>query len=134
MQQLNIYDFLNENINNNSTAVKKSFSQLKKDLKIGVQVKTLVNNIKPEYKNEIRIISKIQTNGIAFRCIRNGKQTDSHLWWQKAANYEYINNIFKVYDDNKNLLFEYEILEPQEQPKTTGIKQLFNVLTANNLI
>lgn len=134
MQQMNIFDYLNENINNNSAAVKKSFAQLKRDLQPGVQVKTVINNCKPEFNNEIRKISKVQTNAICFECIRNGKQVNSYLWYPKAKDIEYIGNTFKIYDNGK-LIFEYEILDTiQEQPKTKGIQHLFNVLAANGLM
>ena len=89
---------------------KKSFSQLKKDLKVGVKVKTVVNEIKPEFTGEIREISIVQTNAIAFKCIRNGVETNSWLWWLKAKNYEYEDNTFKCFDDNGNVLFIYEIM------------------------
>jgi len=92
----------------------KSFSQLKKDLKVGVTVRTIRNNCKPEMTGEIRTISKVQTNAIAFKR-SDGK--DSWLWWGKANNYEYENNNIKVYDEpskyndfKRTLVFEYEIL------------------------
>ena len=90
--------------------MKKSFSQLKKDWKVGVKVKTVVNEIKPEFTGEIREISIVQTNAIAFKCIRKGVETNSWLWWQKAKNYEYEDNIFKCYNDKHELEFIYEIM------------------------
>ena len=110
MQQMNIFDYLNENINNNSATVKKSFAQLKRDIQIGVHVKTITNIYKPEFNNEIRKISKVQTNAICFECIRNGKQVNSYLQYPKAKDIEYTNNIFCIYDDDKQLIFKYEIL------------------------
>ena len=91
--------------------MKKSFAQLKRDLQVNIKVKTIQNIFKQEFINEIRTISKVQSNAIAFKCIRNGKETNSWLWWQKASNYEYTDNTFKIFDDNKNLVFEYEILK-----------------------
>ncbi len=134
MQQMNIFDYLNENINNISAAVKKSFAQLKRDLQPGVQVKTVINNCKPEFNNEIRKISKVQTNAICFECIRNGKQVNSYLHYPKAKNIKYTNNIFCIYDDDKQLLFEYEIIKYIPEAQTEGIKELFSVLAYNDLI
>ncbi len=134
MQQTTIFEFLKENINNNSAAVKKSFAQLKRDLQIGVHVKTITNIYKPEFNNEIRTISKVQSNAVCFSCVRDNKQVNSCLWYPKAKDIEYIGNTFKIYD-NGTMIFEYEILDAiQEQPKTKGIQDLFNVLTANGLM
>lgn len=90
--------------------MQKSFSQLKKDLKVGVKVKTITNNLKPDFNGEIREISIVQTNVIAFKCVRNGKEVNSWYWWGKTKDYEYEDNIFKCYDENHNLEFEYEIM------------------------
>jgi len=96
----------------------KTFSQLKRDLQKGVKIRTILNNLKPEFNGEIRTIKTVQTNAVSFECVRNGRETESWLWWGKAANYEYEGNIFKVYDNpmehnnfKRELLFEYEIME-----------------------
>ena len=101
----------------------KTFSQLKKDLHVGVLVKTINNYIKPERNGQVRKIAKVQSNAIAFELpIEEQKpnlwgqvQTMSWLWWDKASCYEYDENIFKVYhftDANEKILdFIYEILE-----------------------
>lgn len=86
----------------------KTFAQLKRDIKEGSLIKTILNNIKPEKNGEIRKIGKVQSNAIAFETIK-GKL--SWLWWGKASQYEYEGNIFKVFDNNKNLCFVYEIME-----------------------
>lgn len=93
----------------------KTFSQLKKDLQLGVKVKTILNNCKPEMNGQVREIGKVQTNAIAF--LRADNQL-SWLWWGKASDYEYEGNIFKVYDEpraynnfTRNLLFVYEIVK-----------------------
>lgn len=88
----------------------KSFSQLKRDLQVGTKVKTIFNTYKPELNDEVREISITQTNAIAFKCIRNNRETNSWLWWAKAKNYEYEDNIFKCYNDNHELEFVYEIM------------------------
>ena len=86
----------------------KSFMQMRRDLQVGVIVKTIVNNIKPEREGEVRKISRVQTNAIAFKNPLNNQE--SWLWFGKASNYEYDGKTFKVFDDNKELLFEYEII------------------------
>ena len=92
----------------------KTFAQLKRDLQVGVKVKTITNYVKPEMEGQIRPIGKVQTNAIAF--LREDNKL-SWLWWGKANNVEYENNIFKIYEDPANwngqkrtLVFVYEIL------------------------
>ena len=46
--------------------VMKSFSQLKKDIKVGTMIETILNNYKPERNGQIRKVAKVQTNAIAF--------------------------------------------------------------------
>ena len=95
--------------------MKKSFNQMKKDLHVGVKVKTIHNFIKPEKDGAVREIAKVQTNAIAFK--DNTPSGLSWLWFAKAGNYEYEDNIIKVYDDpasynnyQRTLVFEYEII------------------------
>lgn len=93
----------------------KTFAQLKRDLQVGVKVKTLVNNCKPEMEGQVRPVGKVQTNAIAF--VRDDEKL-SWLWWPDTAkNIEYDNNIFSVYEkpnkynnQQRTLLFTYEIL------------------------
>lgn len=94
----------------------KTFAQLKRDIKEGSKIKTVLNNIKPEKNGEIRKVGKVQSNAIAFEIepklnIWGQTVNLSWLWWGKASQYEYENNIFKVFDENKNLCFIYEIME-----------------------
>lgn len=99
----------------------KTFAQLKRDLVKGTTIKTIYNHFKPERNGEIRKIGKVQKNAIAFeipqeqqvKSIWGEIQTLSWLWWTKASNYEYEENIFKVYDEvngKKELSFIYEII------------------------
>ena len=46
--------------------MKKTFAQLKKDLKEGMEIKTVLNNIRPERNGQVRKIVKGQTNDIDF--------------------------------------------------------------------
>ena len=92
----------------------KSFSQLKRDLKVGTVIKTIKNFIKPEKEGEIRQIGKVQTNAIAF--LRDDGRL-SYLWWQGASCVEYEGDTFKVYDPasrsnnyQKTLAFIYQII------------------------
>lgn len=80
--------------------MKKSFNQLKKDLKKGTKVKTIKNIVRPENEGEIREISIVQTNAIAFK---RADGRDSWLWWTKAGDYEYEDNTFKVYTPETKL-------------------------------
>ena len=99
----------------------KSFSQLKRDIKKGTTIKTILNVWKPEKNGQTRKVGIVQTNAIAFEIpkeeqkenLRGEIQTLSWLWWGKASQYEYENNIFKVYDEIKGervLSFVYQIL------------------------
>ena len=94
----------------------KTFAQLKRDLQVGVKIKTITNNCKPEKNGEIREIVIAQTNAIAFKR-DDGKP--SWLWWPKQAStyIEYEGDIFRIYeapnswnDNKKTLIFVYEII------------------------
>ena len=99
----------------------KTFAQLKRDIKEGTRIKTILNTYKPDKNGQIRKVAKVQTNAIGFEIpeeqqTRNifGKiQTISWLWWGKASQYEYEGDTFKVYDEykgNRILSFIYQIL------------------------
>jgi hypothetical protein len=93
----------------------KTFAQLKRDLQVGVKVKTIFNACKLERNGEVRSVAKKQTNAIAF-LTSEGKE--SFLWWPKTASLvEYEDNTFKLYvepnqwnDNQRTLVFVYEIL------------------------
>ena len=100
----------------------KTFSQLKRDIKEGTKIKTILNTYKPEKNGQIRKITAVQTNAIGFE-IPEEQQTInpitkqvnkiSWLWWGKASQYEYDGDTFKVYDECKGdriLSFIYQIL------------------------
>lgn len=88
--------------------MKKTFNQLKKDLQVGVMVKTIANNIKPEMNGQVRAIGKVQSNAIAF--LREDNKL-SWLWWGKASEYEYEDDTFKVYSqDHSEIYFIYQIV------------------------
>ena len=100
----------------------KTFSQLKRDIKEGTKIKTILNTYKPEKNGQIRKITAVQTNAIGFE-IPEEQQTInpitkqvnkiSWLWWGKASQYEYDGDTFKVYDECKGdriLSLIYQIL------------------------
>lgn len=93
----------------------KTFAQLKRDIKEGTIIKTILNTYKPEKNGQIRKITAVQTNAIGFE-IPEEQQTInkiSWLWWGKASQYEYEGDTFKVYDEykgNRILAFIYQIL------------------------
>lgn len=74
----------------------KSLAQLKRDIKVGTVIKTITNNIKPEKNGQVRKVAKVQTNAIVFEDLMHDSKL-SWLWWEKAGNYEYEGNTFKVY-------------------------------------
>lgn len=99
----------------------KTFAQLKRDIKEGTTIKTILNNYKPDKNGQIRKVGKVQSNAIAFEIpkedqkpdLRGEIQTLSWLWWGKANQYEYENNVFKIYDEIRGervLSFIYEII------------------------
>jgi hypothetical protein len=96
--------------------MRKTFAQLKRDLQVGVKVKTLYNYCKPEKEGEVRTVGKQQTNAICFDL---GEGRLSYLWWPEKAsqNVEYEDNVFKVFDapakwnnNTRTLAFAYEII------------------------
>ena len=100
----------------------KTFAQLKRDIKEGTTIKTILNTYKPEKNGQIRKITAVQTNAIGFEIpeeqqtinpITKQINTISWLWWGKASQYEYEGDTFKVYDEykgNRILSFIYQIL------------------------
>ena len=101
--------------------MKKTFAQLKRDLKVGTKVKTILNRFKEEKNGEIRRIALTQSNAIAFEIPAHtdcfGRTQDkSWLWRDKANCYDYKDNIFKVYhfeNEERVLDFIYEIMEEE---------------------
>lgn len=66
-------------------------------------------------------MGKVQSNAIAFEIPKEDQKSDfrgeiqtlSWLWWGKANQYEYENNVFKIYDEIRGervLSFIYEII------------------------
>ncbi|MDD3085423.1 MAG: hypothetical protein PHU32_06065 [Candidatus ainarchaeum sp.] len=90
--------------------MKKTFAQLKRDLKVGVKVKQIKNEIWGTINDEIREISKVQTNAVAFRTNKNGKIIDSWLWLpESASEVDYQDDVF--YFKSNNLMIGYKIIK-----------------------
>lgn len=90
--------------------MKKTFAQLKRDLKVGVKVKQTKNEIWGTINDEIREISKVQTNAVAFRTNKNGKTVDSWLWFPKSVSeVDYQGDTF--YFKSNNLMIGYKIIK-----------------------
>ena len=92
----------------------KSLSQLKRDIKVGTVIKTVINNIKPEKNGQVRKVAKVQTNAIVFEDLMYDSKL-SWLWWGKASDYEYEENTFRVFHtdlrtNEKVLDLVYEII------------------------
>lgn len=100
----------------------KTFAQLKRDLKVGTIVKTVLNNCKPEMTGEIRKIQVVQSNAIAFER-KEDSSRPSWLWWPKASEIEYDGDTFKVYaapaswnNNTRTLEFIYQIIQDEPKP------------------
>lgn len=100
----------------------KSLAQLKRDLKVGTILKLKENYIKPERSGKRFIISKVQTNAIAYVEIDDKNEIiDNRLFWlwhpSRAIYVEYTDNKFKIFNEyTKNLDFEY-IIESEVEVK-----------------
>ena len=86
-----------------------NLSQLKKVIKVGTKIIRVKSGISRKGIDEIRIVNKVQTNGIYI--------DGSWLEYQKSKDYEfYNNNEFSVYLPNEqhieeNLVGLYKILD-----------------------
>lgn len=86
----------------------KSFSQLKKDLQTGTQLKVIFHAIRPEQVGKIKTISKTQTNGIYTTNPEIFDGRPSWLELPSASLVEYFDNQFIIYDIGKRDLNEVE--------------------------
>lgn len=95
--------------------MKKSFSQLKKDLVIGDNLKCLIHNVKPERVGSVSTISKKQTNAIAT--LRDNK--DCWLYYPTGSNLvNYEDNIFTIYEPG------LRNLTPEERKHVETMREL----------
>ena len=82
--------------------MRKTFAQLKRDLKEGVKVKMIkreVNGKEEKAITEEREISIVQTNAVAFKTLlHDGTVGNSWLYFPKASQVEYIGNTF-IFND-----------------------------------
>lgn len=90
--------------------MKKTFAQLKRDLKEGVKVKMIkreVDGKEAKAITEAREITKVQSNAIAFKTLLpDGTIGNSWLYFPKASQVEYIGNIFIFNDGYFKLTYE----------------------------
>lgn len=74
--------------------MKKTFNNLKRDLKIGMNIKCIEHNIKPDRVGITGNICKVQSNAI----VRNIEGKEIWLYYPNSANLvEYIDNRFSFY-------------------------------------
>lgn len=97
--------------------MKKTLSQLKKDLHKGVKLLCLEHSQKSDYVGLIREVNITQTNAFTLLTEKNGAMVDSWLWYPKASMVDYEDDVFTVYEDfsqyggnARQLLYSYKIL------------------------
>lgn len=91
--------------------MKKTFAQLKRDLQLGTKIKMIkreVNGKEEKAIAEVREISKVQSNAIAFKTLLpDGTVGNSWLYFPKASQVEYIGNTFIFNDGYFKLTYEF---------------------------
>ena len=91
---------------------KKTFAQLKRDLKVGVKVQQTKNEIWGKTNDEIREISIVQTNAIAFKTNKNGKIVNSWIWFpKKSSDVIYTGDEFTFISEGKKI--SYKIIQKE---------------------
>lgn len=97
--------------------MKKTLSQLKKDLHKGVKLECIEHNVKSDYVGLVREVNITQTNAFTLLTEKNGAMVDSWLWYPKASMIDYEDDKFSIYEDmsqfggsNRQLMFTYKIL------------------------
>lgn len=98
--------------------MKKTFAQLKRDLKVGKKLKTIYNAGWQAYVGSIREISKVQTNAFCLNTLFEEGYKDSYVWYpEKASLVEYEDNRFRFYaqpkwmNNERVLTLEYEFVD-----------------------
>lgn len=107
---------------------KKTFSQLKKDLKVGTKLKVIEHTILPEQIGLVKTIKRVCSNCIYTSCqqVKDGKEM--YLPFPKhATNVTYINNRFTFNDYGK---ITFEIVNDDENTENTKENEKEN--TTNN--
>ena len=85
----------------------KTFAQLKRDLKLGTKVQQIENEFWGSTNDSIREISIVQTNAIAFKTIKDGKEIASWLWYpKKASDVIYKGNVFTFMIHGKRISYQ----------------------------
>lgn len=98
--------------------MKKTFTQLKRDLKVGKKLKLIYNASCQTYVGSTREISKVQKNAICLKTLYIGEYGNSYLWYPKKASLvEYEDNRFRFYvqlkwaNNERVLMLEYEFVD-----------------------
>ena len=95
---------------------KKTLAELKRDLKLGIKIKMIKREVNGSESGTIagvREVTKVQSNGIAFKTLlHDGIIKNSWLYFPKASEVEYIGNTF-TFDDGYFKL-TYEIIKKLE--------------------
>jgi len=83
----------------------KTFSQLKKDIKVGMKIRCVEHNIKPERVGLVGVVTKVQSNALA----RDIEGKDNWLRYPNAATLvEYEDNKFSFYEAGYRNMTEEE--------------------------
>ena len=92
---------------------KKTFAQLKRDLKVGTKIVQVRNDFwMGTINSDIREISIVQTNAVAFKTNKNGKIVNSWLWFPKtASDVIYIGDEFTFISEGKKI--SYKIIQKE---------------------
>lgn len=98
--------------------MKKTFAQLKRDLKVGKKLKLIYNAGCQTYVGSIREISKVQTSAFCLNTLFEEGYKDSYVWYpEKASLVEYEDNRIRFYaqpkwkNNERILSLEYELVD-----------------------
>lgn len=99
--------------------MKKTFAQLKRDLKVGKKLKLIYNiGCCQTYVGSTREISKVQTNLFCLKTLVEKEYENSYVWYpEKASLVEYEDNRFRFYcyakwaNNERILKLEFEFVD-----------------------
>ena len=111
-------------------------TQLKRTVKVGdVWTLTYADVPNHKYLNVPREVKVIQSNSIAFTLVGDPTSRKSWLDWPSAANFEAIENGFRIYDDcnqqhKRLLILEYRFGTCENEGNTT-VESLSELVNGN---
>ena len=89
---------------------KKTFAELKRDLKLGTKIKMIKREVNGSESGTIagvREVTKVQSNAVAFKTLlHDGTINNSWLYFPKASQVDYIDNTFIFNDGYFKLTYE----------------------------